>query len=68
MLEFYKKHYMKGNSYVKLAFDLLIAIILTATSLRFWELWAMKALMVLLWINVMLTLICVIQHHMKKTP
>jgi hypothetical protein len=66
MLEFYKRHYMKGNPYFILAFDIFLAIALTATSQRFWDVWAMKAAIVLLWFRVVLTLICTFQSRKKS--
>lgn len=66
MLEFYRRHYMKGNPYVRLSVDIVLAVVLTATSQRFWDAWAMKVVIALLWLNVILTLICIVQSR-KKT-
>jgi hypothetical protein len=66
MIEFYKRHYMKGNPYIRLALDIIIAVVLTATSQRFWDVWAMKAVIALLWFNVILTSICIAQSREKS--
>lgn len=66
MLEFYRKYYMKGNPYIRLAIDIFLAVVLTASSQRFWDVWAMKAVIALIWLNVVLTLICIVQSRKES--
>ena len=63
MLEFFRRHHMKGNPYIRVAVDIILAVVLTATSQRFWDIWAMRAVLALLWLNFILTLICIVQSR-----